>query len=75
MLDKRYTRYVQSFFLVLPMTGIVTCINTLVAKGVAAVLTAATLERWAISFAVAFPCVLVVAPLAMKLTNRIVKHD
>ena len=75
MLDKRYARYVQSFLLVLPMTGLVTSINTLVAKGVAAVFTLATLQRWGISLAVAFPCVLVIAPLAAKLTSRLVKKD
>jgi hypothetical protein len=55
MFDNRYRRYLQSFFLVLPMTGIVTAVNTIVAKGLGAVPTVATLERWGISFAVAFP--------------------
>ncbi|HSW85622.1 MAG TPA: DUF2798 domain-containing protein [Candidatus Saccharimonadales bacterium] len=75
MLDKRYTRYVQSFLLVLPMTGLVTAINTLVARGLGAVFTMSTLHRWGISLAVAFPCVLVVAPMAAKLTQRIIRHD
>ena len=75
MLDKRYSRYVQSFLLVLPMTGLVTAINTAVARGFAAVLTTATLERWMISLAIAFPAVLFMAPLAVKLTKRIVKND
>ena len=75
MLNKRYSRYVQSFLLVLPMTGLVTAINTFVASDIAAVLTMATLERWAISLAIAFPAVLVVAPLALKLTDKIVKSD
>jgi hypothetical protein len=75
MLSKRYRRYVQSFLLVLPMTGLVTTINTLVARGVGAVMTLATLQRWAISLAIAFPAVLFMAPLALKLTNKIVKSD
>lgn len=75
MLDKRYTRYVQSFLLVLPMTGLVTVINTFIAKGLAAILTLATLERWGISLLIAFPAVLLVAPLASKLTSRIIKKD
>ena len=75
MIDKRYTRYVQSFLLVLPMTGIVTAVNTIVARGLPAVLTLATLKRWGISLLVAFPCVLFMAPLAIKLTNRLIKHD
>jgi hypothetical protein len=75
MLDKRYRRYVQSFFLVLPMTGLVTVINTFVARGIEAVLTTTTLGRWMISLAIAFPAVLFMAPLAVKLTNKIVKTD
>ena len=57
------------------MTGIVTAINTLVAKGIAAVLTVATLKRWGISLVIAFPAVLFMAPLATKLTNLIISHD
>jgi hypothetical protein len=57
------------------MTGLVTTINTLVARGVGAVMTLATLQRWAISLAIAFPAVLFMAPLALKLTNKIVKSD
>jgi hypothetical protein len=75
MLNTRYRHYVQSFLLVLPMTGLVTAINTFVARGAGAVLTAATLERWAISLAIAFPAVLIIAPLALKLTNKFVKSD
>jgi hypothetical protein len=73
MLNEGYRRYIQSFLLVLPMTGIVTAVNTLVARGIAAVLTVATLKRWGISLAVAFPIVLVIAPLAVKITDRLIK--
>lgn len=75
MIDKRYRRYVQSFLLVLPMTGIVTAINTFVARGAAYVLTKPTLHRWGISLLIAFPCVLFMAPLSVKITNRLIKTD
>jgi len=75
MFDKRYHRYIQSFLLVLPMTGIVTAVNTMVAKGASAVFTASTLHRWMISLLVAFPCVLFMAPLAQKVTNRLTKEN
>jgi hypothetical protein len=75
MINKRYSRYVQSFLLVLPMTGIVTAINTMVARGAEEVFTLATLQRWGISLVIAFPCVLVIAPMAAKLTARIVKNN
>jgi hypothetical protein len=75
MINKQYARYVQNFLLVLPMTGIVTVVNTIVAKGLPAVMTLALLKRWGISLVIAFPCVLFMAPIATKLTSRIVKHD
>jgi hypothetical protein len=73
MVDKRYRRFVQSFLLVFPMTGIVCVVNTVVAKNIAAVFTAGLLLRWGVSCVVAFPCVLVMAPLAARLTDRLVK--
>ena len=75
LFDSRFRRYIQSFLLVLPMTGIVTGVNTLVAKGLSAIVTVATLKRWGISLLVAFPIVLLIAPLATRLTNHLVKDD
>lgn len=73
--DKHYRRYIQSFLLVLPMTGIVTAVNTIVAKGLEGLFNVGTLHRWGISLLVAFPCVLFIAPLAIKITNRLVEDD
>ncbi len=73
--DKRYRRYIQSFLLVLPMTGIVTAVNTIVAKGLVGLFNASTLHRWGISLFVAFPCVLFIAPLTIKITNHLVDTD
>lgn len=75
MISKRYRRFVQSFLLVLPMTGIVTAVNTIVAHGLSAVFTVATFERWGISIVIAFPAVLLVQPFAMKMTDRIIKDN
>ena len=75
MFPETYRRYIQSFLLVFPMTGIVTAVNTVVAKGFPALLTAGTLQRWCISCIIAFPCVLFMAPLAAKLTARLVKPE
>ena len=55
------------------MTGIVTAVNTLVAKGIHGLLMMATLHRWGISLLVAFPIVLFIAPLAAKITDRLIK--
>jgi hypothetical protein len=75
MFNQRYRRYIQSFLLVWPMTGLVCAINTTVAKGLSSVLTLGTLERWAISLAIAFPAVLFMQPLAIKTTNRLIKSE
>ena len=75
MVDRRYRRYLQSFLLVLPMSGIVTAINTFIARDLSAVFTMATLKRWGISILVAFPVVLIIAPLAAKITDRLIKKD
>jgi|GEM_PF-1623336 len=74
-LPKRYRRYVQSFLLVVPMTGIVTSVNILVAKGLEAIVTVATLKKWGICILVAFPMVLLIQPLAVKFTDQLVKDD
>jgi len=73
MFNSKYRRYIQSFLLVLPMTGIVTAINTFVAKGFRAIFTMLTLHKWGISLLVAFPCVLFMAPFSVKITNRLIK--
>jgi len=73
MFGQKYRRYIQSFLLVWPMTGLVCAINKTVAKGLGGVLTLDTLKKWGISLAVAFPVVLFMQPLAMKATNRLIK--
>lgn len=57
------------------MTGIVTGINTVVAKGLDNLLTVPTLHKWGISLLIAFPCVLFMAPLAAKITDQLIKSD
>jgi hypothetical protein len=75
MFSVRYRKYIQSFLLILPMTGIVSGVNTIVAKGIAAVFTEAFLMRWGISLVVAFPCVLFMAPFAAKIANRLTSSE
>ncbi len=57
------------------MTGIVTAVNTTVAKGVSHVFTIPTLERWGISVLIAFPAVLLIMPLAVKATDHLMKSE
>jgi hypothetical protein len=57
------------------MTGIVTAINVIVSQGLDGLLTWTTLQKWGISLLIAFPAVLLVAPLAVRITNYLVKND
>jgi hypothetical protein len=57
------------------MTGIVTAVNIIVAKGLAAVFTSDTLHRWGISLLVAFPIVIFMQPFASKVTDLLIKND
>jgi hypothetical protein len=75
MLDKQYRRYIQSLLLVIPMTGIVTLVNTLIAKGLVSVLTLATLQKWGVSILIAYPSVLIVLPIAIKITDHMIRKD
>lgn len=75
MFTERYRRYIQSILLVVPMTGIVTVVNTLIGKGMTAILTPMTLQKWSISVVIAYPSVLLVMPVAIRLTNHLIKKD
>lgn len=75
MFAERYRRYIQSFLLVVPMTGIVTVVNTIIGKGLAFVVTLMTLQKWGISILIAYPSVLLVLPVAIKLTDRLINKD
>lgn len=73
MFDKRYRRYIQSLFLVIPMTGIVTLVNTIIGKGIADIMTLDALQKWGVSILIAYPSVLLVLPLAIKLTDLLLE--
>jgi hypothetical protein len=75
MFAERYRRYIQSFLLVVPMTGIVTLVNTVIGKGLAFIFTFTTLQKWGVSILIAYPSVLLVMPIAIRLTNRLIKKD
>lgn len=61
------------FFLSFAMSGIVSCISTLRAVGVADFEVCAYLLSWMYSWAIAFPSVLILLPLARKLALCLVQ--
>ncbi|MEO0636172.1 MAG: DUF2798 domain-containing protein [Pseudomonadota bacterium] len=66
----RFTTVAFSFMLSLMMSFIVSGISTVRSVGLSNGLLALWMENWFASFLVAFPAVLVVAPLARKIVAR-----
>jgi hypothetical protein len=71
-LPVRYASLVMPFLLSIFMTCIVSMISTLYGIGIAPNLLSVWLGAWAISWVIAFPTLLLVFPLARKLTAAIV---
>ena len=69
----RYAAVLIPFVLALFMTSIVSSIATIKAVGLAPDLAVRILQAWALSFVVAFPCVLVLMPLVRKLVSHLVE--
>jgi hypothetical protein len=72
-LPHRATHWLVPFFLALFMTLIVSSIATVKAVGLPDDIVVRIAQAWAASFAVAFPCVLVVLPLVRKLVAQLVE--
>jgi hypothetical protein len=75
MIPARYSQLAVSFVLSGMMSLIVSGISTLKALGPVEGFVAAWAGNWAFSWAVAFPAVLVVAPLARRLVARLTVED
>ena len=73
MIPAKYTHIAFGFFLSLIMSGLISGVSTLSALGLWAVLSTIWLKAWASSWIVAFPSVLVVAPIARRIVGRLVK--
>ncbi|MEM0947603.1 MAG: DUF2798 domain-containing protein [Pseudomonadota bacterium] len=74
MLPRRLAPVLFGLFLSGLMSLIVSGISTLRVTGLSPEFPALWLSGWLTSWAVAFPTVLVVAPLARKLVDRLVGH-
>ncbi|MCX8134848.1 MAG: DUF2798 domain-containing protein [Roseococcus sp.] len=74
-LPARFAPLVQGFFLTLFMTCIVSGISTLWALGPSAEFLARWPAAWMMSWAIAFPAVLVVMPLVRRITQRLVARS
>jgi len=75
MIPARFAPVVFGFILSGLMSLIVSGIATLRAVGMPPDILAKWMGSWAFSWAVAFPTVLVVAPLARRLVARLVRNE
>lgn len=73
MIPARYAPIAFGFFLSLIMSGLISGVSTISAIGVGAVLSGIWVKAWLSSWVVAFPSVLIVAPIARRIVGRLVK--
>lgn len=73
MIPAKYAHIAFGFFLSLIMSGLISGVSTVSALGLVAIMSGVWLKAWASSWIVAFPSVLVVAPIARRIVGRLVK--
>jgi p-aminobenzoyl-glutamate transporter AbgT len=73
MIPARFAQIAFGFFLSMIMSAIISGVSTLSAVGAAAMLSGIWVEAWLSSWLIAFPSVLVVAPIARRIVGRLVK--
>lgn len=74
MIPARYSQFLFGFILSGLMSCIVSGLSTFRALGLVAHFPALWAGNWAASWALAFPTVLVVAPITRRLVGRLVKQ-
>ncbi|MFK7752871.1 MAG: DUF2798 domain-containing protein [Sedimentitalea sp.] len=75
MIPARYSSVLFGFFLSGLMSCLVSGISTLRVLGFAGFVPWEWMQAWAYSWVVAFPAVLLVAPLARRIVARLVKPE
>lgn len=75
LIPKRFEIIVFSFLLSMFMTFIVSGISTLRTLGLSDIFASAWVFNFISSWPVAFPAVLIVAPIVRKLVSRLIKSD
>ena len=73
MINPKYQKLVFAFFMALIMSCLMSFVITIFNIGLNNQLVHLWLKAWAFAFFVAFPAITLVAPIALKLTMRLVK--
>ena len=71
MIPARYAPIVFGFFLSMIMSAIISGVSTFLALGLVGDLPAAWFRAWYSSWFIAFPSVLIVAPIARRIVGRL----
>lgn len=71
MIPRHYSNIIFSFFMAFIMSGMMSCVVTFLNIGGVEGFLFIWLRAWSIAFIFAFPIVLVVGPLAKKLTAHV----
>ncbi|WP_306173810.1 DUF2798 domain-containing protein [Pseudoalteromonas shioyasakiensis] len=73
MLHPRLRTVVFAFFMALFMSGFMSLVISIFNLGLIDNIAAIWLKAWAFAFCVAFPTVIIVAPVVHKLTNKFIR--
>lgn len=73
MIPARFAPIAFGFFLSMIMSAVISCVSTISAVGISADLSAVWFKAWYSSWFIAFPAVLIVAPIARRIVGRLTK--
>lgn len=74
MIARRYERFVLGFFISLFMSGLMSFVITIFNIGWPPNLATLWLKAWAFAFLIAFPSVLLVTPIAKRVTQSVISE-
>lgn len=74
MIPAKYQRFVFAFFMALFMSGFMSLVISLFNVGLVNDIALIWLRAWGFAFVVAFPTVVIVAPMVQKLTAKVVRQ-
>lgn len=75
MISRKYQRVVFSFFMALLMSCIMSLVISVFNVGLVSNIISIWLRAWSFAFVVAFPTILVVAPLVHKLVAMVLQDE
>lgn len=73
MIPAKFAPIVFGFFLSMIMSAIISAVSTISTIGVTSALPLTWLQAWLPSWMIAFPAVLIVAPIARKIVGKLTK--